>query len=417
MWIKKPEFIFIIFAFIFGLLFMFITPYNMVPDEQSHLMRACEVADGILYNKTPAQNVKCDKHLEKEVVVERDGHVYPVSGYPPLLYAFSALGLKVGEIWGGYAMFYLARFFNLLCWIALIALAIRITPVFKYQFMFAALLPMSLFEGMSVSADSFNNAFAFLFFAYVFKLIYGKNKLETKDYIMLVGMTLLSAFTKGSVYPIFLFFFLPIKKNKFLFAILSLGAAFVLSSGWASINTAFINPFANPEYHKYLLIHNPFDFIQKYFRTLFFLFSYYIKGCIGILGWLNVRLNFIAYLLTSVMFMLSFLFLPEKKITNFQRVTALVVFFLFTTILHIIEYIVWTPVDYLKVIGVQGRYFISMLPLIFMVFAQPKSCFTQKAQKYFKITLIIFIMLLLIYTSLRLLKQYHVEIFYFYMFK
>jgi len=204
MWIKKPEFIFIIFAFIFGLLFMFLTPYNMVPDEISHLRRSCEVADGILYSKEPVQSVKCDKYLEKEIAVERDGHVYPVSAYPPLLYAFSALGLKVGEIWGGYAMFYLARFFNLLCWIGLIALAIRITPVFKYLFLFAALLPMSLYEGMSVSADSFNNAFAFLFFAYVFKLIYDKNEIIniTEVRIYAIGLRRTSSQPRIPIQPL-----------------------------------------------------------------------------------------------------------------------------------------------------------------------------------------------------------------------
>lgn len=51
MWIRKPEFIFIIFAFIFGVIMMFITPPYLVPDENAHLMRACEVADGIFIIK------------------------------------------------------------------------------------------------------------------------------------------------------------------------------------------------------------------------------------------------------------------------------------------------------------------------------------------------------------------------------
>lgn len=418
MWIKKPEFIFIIFAFIFGLLFMFLTPYNKVPDEISHLRRACEVADGIFYSKTPVQSVKCDKYLEKEIAVERDGKVYPTSGYPPLLYAFPALGLNVGKLLGGSVMFYLARIFNLFAWIAMIALAIRITPVFKYLFLFAALLPMSLFEGMSVSADSFNNAFAFLFFAFVFKLIYDKQELNKKDYILLSIMTILSAFTKGSVYQVFLFFFLPLKKHRYTFAILSICAAFLLSYLWASTNTPFINTDgANPEYHKYLLLHNPLDFVQKYIKTLVLMFTYYIKGCIGILGWLNLRLNPIAYILTSVIFMFSFLFIPEKKITNLQRVTAFCVFLIFTTIFHIIEYIVWTPPEIAKITGVQGRYFISMLPLIFMIFAQPKAYFSEKVRKYFKITLIVFVGMLLFYTCLRLMKDYQPSLYYFYMFK
>lgn len=255
---------------------MFLTPPYKVPDESSHLLRACEVADGIFYNKTPAQNVECDKYIQKQFSLIRPAEVYQVTGYPPVLYAFSALGLNAGKLWGGAVMFYLGRIFNLLMWIALIAVAIRITPVFKYQFLFAALLPMSVYVGMSLSADAFNNAFSFLFFAYLFKLIYDKKDLERQDYILLVLMSLLSAFTKGAIYPIFLFFFLPIKKYKYLFSISCLGLAFALMSWWAAINLPFYNPQASPELHRYLLLHNPFDFVLLYIKALIHNCFYYI---------------------------------------------------------------------------------------------------------------------------------------------
>lgn len=146
MWIKKPEFIFIIFSFIFGLIMMFVTPPYLVPDEAAHLMRACEVADGIMYNKAPAQNVECDRYIQKGMNFVRPEKMHQCTGYSPVMYTFSALGLKAGMLWGGKVMFYLGRFANLLAWIILTALAIRITPVFKFPFLFAALMPMTLYE-------------------------------------------------------------------------------------------------------------------------------------------------------------------------------------------------------------------------------------------------------------------------------
>lgn len=405
--IGKPEFIFIIFAFIFGVIFMFLTPPYKVPDESSHLLRACEVADGIFYNKTPAQNVECDKYIQRQFSLIRPAEVYQVTGYPPVLYAFSALGLNVGKLWGGAVMFYLGRIFNLLMWIALIAAAIRITPVFKYQFLFAALLPMSVYVGMSLSADAFNNAFSFLFFAYLFKLIYDKKDLERQDYILLVLMSLLSAFTKGAIYPIFLFFFLPIKKHKYLFSFLCLGAAFALMSWWASINLPFYNPQASPDIHRYLLLHNPFDFILLYIKALIHNCFYYIRGCIGILGLLDVRFALHIYIITILAFFSSFFFLPEKKVSNPQRILSLAVLFMFLTMLHCVLYITWTPVGTYKISGFQGRYLISILPFIFLIFAQNKDYVSEKFQKYYKILLIIFIFLLLLYASWILLKTYH----------
>lgn len=64
--LKSPEIIFAILAFVFGCVFLFITPFNEVPDEQAHLMRACEVADGILYSKnTPILTTRCDERIKK----------------------------------------------------------------------------------------------------------------------------------------------------------------------------------------------------------------------------------------------------------------------------------------------------------------------------------------------------------------
>lgn len=417
MWIRKPEFIFIILAFIFGVIMMLVTPPYKVPDEEAHLLRACEVADGILYNKTPAQNIECDKYIQRDMNLSRPEGVYQVTGYPPLLYFVSALGLKVGQVFGGKTMFYFGRIFNFIFWLILTALAIRITPVFKWMFLFSALLPMSLYEGMSLSADSFNNAFAFLFFAYVFKLIFDKNDVSKKDLCILAFMSFLSAFTKGAIYPILLFVFLPMKKHKYIFSICCFSIAFMLMSYWASINLPFINPPANPEYHKYLLLHYPLDFLKEYILALVFKINYYIRSCIGILGWLDVRLYPWVYTLTSVVFFSLFIFLPEKKVTNIQRIFSLIVLIGFMTMLHIILYITWTPPEFNKIEGFQGRYLISVLPYIFLIFAQTKQYFSEKINANYKVFILIYIFVLLSISCARLLKEYHPLIYYFYMFK
>ena len=412
MWIKKPEFIFIIFALFFGFMMMAVTPPYKVPDEEDHLLRACEVADGILYNKTPAENVQCDNYIRKNMEFERPDNVYTVMGYPPLLYFASALGLKVGQIWGGKVMFFLGRIFNFFVWIALTALAIRITPVFKWIFLFSALLPMSLYQGMSLSADSFNNAFAFLFFAYVFKLIFEKKETSKKDLIILSVMSFLSAFTKGAIYPILLFVFLPMKKHKYLFASVCFALAFLLMSYWASINLPFINPPADPEYHKYLLLHNPLDFIREYILAVVFKINYYIRSCVGIFGWLDVRLYPWVYTLTAVVFFSLFIFLPEKKVSNVQRIFALTVLFLFMTMMHVILYITWTPPEFDKIEGFQGRYLISILPYVFLLFAQGKQYVSEKFQTNYKIFILIYMFLLLSMSCVRLSAAYYPAIFY-----
>lgn len=172
--LKRPELIFIIFGLIFGLFMIFVTPKFGVPDENGHFARAQEVSKGILYNNLP-QNRKDDYQF------------HGASGYSPIMYAFSGLSLKITQKFDENIQFYTGRIVNLIVWILLIALAIHITPVFKWAYFIGALLPMSIFEGMSYSADSFSNAFAFLFFAYIFKLIFNDKEFSYKKDIPLLA--------------------------------------------------------------------------------------------------------------------------------------------------------------------------------------------------------------------------------------
>lgn len=145
---QHPEIIFIIFALCFGIIFaMRVIPFSIL-DGGEHYWRALEVSHGVFFNGNKTTWV---------------------GGYSPVMYLASALGLKLCNYY-----FFAGRIFNLLVWIILIASAIRITPVFKWMFLITALYPTSLYQGMSYSADSFSNAFSFLFFAYMFKLIFSE---------------------------------------------------------------------------------------------------------------------------------------------------------------------------------------------------------------------------------------------------
>ncbi len=384
---------------------MFITPPYLVPDENAHIMRACEVADGILYNKTPAQNVECDKYIQKALEVDRPVSMHQATGYSPIMYTFSAAGLAVGKVFGGKVMFYLGRFFNLIAWILMTALAIRITPVFKFPFLFVALMPMTLYEGMSLSADAFNNGVTFLFFAYIFKLIFEKKDVSKKDFVLLVLFSLVSAFSKGIIFPIFLFYFLPIKKHKNLFATIMLLLAFLLMSFWSSINMTYISPEVNLALNKSLLIHKPWHFISLYAKSVVNI-TYYLKSCIGILGWLDIRLKPFFYLPTALVFLSTLLFFKEEKVDNKLRLFSLFVLVLFITFLHIYYYVIWTPISSDRIHGIQGRYFIPMLPFLFLFLAQSKKYLSDKFLRIYKVFLVSYIFYMQIFTTVILIKTF-----------
>lgn len=219
-------------------------------------------------------------------------------------------------------------------------------------------------------------------------------------------MSIISAFVKGAVYPIFLFVFLPFKKHKYLFSILCLVVSSALMIYWASINYTYVNPLADAEYHRNLLIHNPFDFLVMYFKTLFYNLTFYIRSCIGYLGLLDVKFNSLVYVVYFILFVSMFFVLPEKKITRGQKWVSILAVVIFTTFLHLMYYINWTsPMD-AKITGIQGRYFIPILPFLFIIFTQKSEYFSEKFRINYKVFLSAAVFFLLIYVSV-VLKIYY----------
>ena len=387
--LNKPEVLFLILGVIFGLAFMIISPPLTVADGSGHLKRAIEVSNGILYNKTPAKFTKTDVlflHNEKfSKYAINDKHFHHMSGYSPINYLASAMGIKIGYLFKNVIlMFYLARLFNLFVWLALIYFAIRITPVFKWHFSIFALLPMNVYEGMSLAADSFVNSFSFLFFAYMFKLIFEKKEklsnLEISGYAI---FTFISAFLKGClIYPAFLMFFVK-DRRKIIISVLVITLCGLLGSIWI-FNNHIAAPFANQEYNRYILLTKPYYVIYIVFKTMLLHYPYYIQGIIARPGQIMAKMPICVYICTVIIYMLNFKFVPcEQRIDKRYRIFAAGLILLFCIIMLCQLFFTWTPVGSFKVGGFQGRYLIFLLPLYFLIFSENPDCKTYDKFKIF----------------------------------
>lgn len=84
--------------------------------------------------------------------------------YPPVPYVPSAIGIRVGRVFGGsaFVLVLLARLADLAAFIAIIALAIRRLPTRPWVLAVVALTPVALFQAASVSADAITTALALL---------------------------------------------------------------------------------------------------------------------------------------------------------------------------------------------------------------------------------------------------------------
>ncbi len=414
----KPEIIFLILGLLFGILFMVLTPPLQVPDEAGHLHRAIEISNGIFYNKVPAGVSGCDKLFLADNTFKQEfqhtGEKFHLqSGYSPVMYIASSLGVKIGAAFKNpFAAFYLARVFNLFFWLAAIYFSIKLTPVFKWQFLFCALLPMSVFEGMSVSADSFVNAFMFLFFAYLFRLIFsGKEELSRPQIILYCLMTIISSLLKGClIYPAFLIFFVK-DKRKWLLGSCAIAAAVLSGLLWISANYVALGPEGVPSEAKNYICAFPFEFAMKLLRTVVVSPLYWIKGTIGILGYLTVK-RFPAwfYLMTFFVFWGSFVFIPEKfKFGLKIKLLSLGLIVFYTMMVLTALFITWNPVDTVKIHGFQGRYFIALLPLFFIVFSNSVPTVEPLQSSKFKNFLLAYIMFMLVSSCTLLVYVYQIS--------
>ncbi len=409
--LEKPWIIFAIIALFFGSLFLFITPAFEVPDEIAHLYRACEVADGIFYNKYPAHETHYDK-LFKFLPLRDNTEFHFMSGYSPVMYLTSALAIKIGSIItdNGVFIFYFARLANLLAYILLCAFAIKITPVFKYQFMFIALLPMALYEGMSLSADSFNNGFSFLFFAFVLKLIFEKKETTKKDFTILSVLAFVGALCKGLVYPVLLFPFInnfssEFKyKNKYIYLWPIIIITLFICWFWHHINNVILNPTLSEYNTSDIIFSQPQKVINMIINTIKAYNFEFIRQCIGLFGLYLAKFDYTI----SIFIFLSSLIMLGKKIPLKLRLTSFLSFIIFYVSLLYMFLINWTGVNDNLIQGIQGRYFISALPFLFLAFSFPVVSLSDKYKQIFKIIMVLYSLYLLTTMCIILYEYYFI---------
>ena len=239
---------FFVAALIWGTSTVFITPPFQVPDENAHFFRAYQVSragfmpviqnngiggyipDGLIKvvifycTRHSFPNQKIDRSVVEEAMEiplnneNKSFMTFPNSCYnTPTLYLPQALALMLGTYFNISPFFqiYLGRLFNLLFWIVLATIAIRIAPVFKWLMALVALLPMSVYQAASLSPDASMNAVSMLLFGFILYLAYDENKkLDRNSIILFAIMAIFLTLSRYAYVSIALLFFLiPVSKS------------------------------------------------------------------------------------------------------------------------------------------------------------------------------------------------------------
>lgn len=462
---KETHVVFIYLALIFGLIFIFLTPPFQSPDEDSHFKKAYLISKGQIikssdniidgyylpqdmikysYEKTSKMSNRnwkytySDFYNDNFMTVEYSNEIlsdFSAEDVSIIPYIPASVGIFIARHTSNMLisgmpstayMLYFARFFNLIAYVILGALAIKITPILKKTMMTVLLLPMSLFLGSMMSYDSILISISLLTIALILDMIYNKKtNFDTKHLIIfaILGFVLLKL---KVIYFIIIGLLLMVPKNKFKdnkkikYALYTIGLVILLylisKIPYLFNQTVVSNGSELITKQKEFAFNNPFLFVGNIFKNIYAQKSMLLIQMIGVLGLLDTYLPrliiFILVLLIGLV-SLSELSLDKIKIDTKTKVLSLLIFIVLLIAIYAAMYLMWTPlvleVGGNTITGVQGRYLLPIIILPLFILSNNKLKKYKMAEKIMNIilehyTLIIFIGLMV--SSLMLLIRY-----------
>jgi uncharacterized membrane protein len=421
----KPEVFFVIFGCLFGFIILFVTPPFQVPDEINHFYRAYQISEGQM--KALKQNSRLGGYVPKSLVkitepflglrwnmnaktnfetiidqlqtpLDANNKIFVdfpnTSVYSPVSYfpqSISILVLRKFNLPPLY-IFYCARISALLFWLLSIFHAIRTMPFYKWFFTFLALLPMSLFINMSLSADVVTNLLSFNLIACIFKLAYVEQNISLKNIIIPAVMAIFLVTAKFVYAPIVLLFLLIPKskwntdKDYYTQAITFISIFFVtILIGSKSINDLYL-PYNvyNKNFRDGITLvqcadmHEQIHYILNHGSYLWHVFGssmkhtfdMYYQGYIGTLGWIDTKFPiWFIHLSYLILFTIALLDNGEAiKLNMNDKFIILIDMIIIIGLILLSQHLTWDCVGGDIIANLQGRYFIPVFPLFFMLF-------------------------------------------------
>ncbi len=420
----KLHILFIFFALTLGVLYMALIPPYVAPDEETHIHTAyalsnnflgiendiyvsLRASDDIAFDKADELDIYSYQTVAQELfgqcadstMVSTDNAV--VYTEPFYIYLPTAIGLTIARLcnFNYITLIFFGRVMNLLVYTAIVALAIAQMPRFKRILCVVALLPMSLQLAAAFNYDAIVLATAFLYTAVVLKTLTSEGDFSPKQLLLVVVLGLLLAPMKKLYVFLCLFCcILPLKRcpalvQKWFWKVVLLGVVgFIcliptfLDMMWVSkasleVASMIVLPEVNP-----LNV----DYSEQYFWTVPYLLTHLTGAVKMVLRTIqeNTGLYFVQLIggkageyilrditiwapligvLYGVLFLCAvptdqekpLLSLPQKCWSGLLLLATLgALFFVCLT---------WTPLRNTTIWGLQGRYFLPVLPLVLLM--------------------------------------------------
>jgi uncharacterized membrane protein len=411
-----PEYAFAIIGLIFGLLFVYASPPWGANDEDRHffnsyfystgqngmrqngkrvggdlpesVVKTASAYQGLVFSPT----VKLSRNrIEQSARVPLDEartvfYDNPSFGVNPFAFSPYIAGIWISRfidsnpvhlLWG-------ARIAGLLTYLALVFVAIRTIPIHKWVLVAVALTPMTLYQASSVTYDMLCISLAYLLLALIVRFAVRDQPVSTGELALFFFVAVLQRYAKDAyfLFP-FLFFLIPrqnIGSNIRVAAIFLLLCALVALprftwdiyirsldlEGGTSLQSDFV--FDGGKQVAFYL-QRPLEFIAYLWLNVVSQSRVWISGAVGRFGYAYATLPG-AVVFMHGLALLALSVLDSSTVNTFSRwqKTLIATIGAGSVALIIVGFfVVGTPVGGHELFGVQGRYFLPILPVLLLL--------------------------------------------------
>lgn len=322
-----------------------------------------------------------------------------VSVHSAVAYLPQAIGLVVANCLSKNAVqhVFAGRLANAICCGGVILLAIMLAGRWSPCLAVVALLPQTLHQMSTLSADGLTNSVALLGFALVLRWRdQSKDSIPIREIVLWWGLTTLLAWCK-SVYVVWplLIWLVPGRRFggvrwQFAWFAVGLTAAVISLLLWSHLVKAYW-----PDPHHWtqdptsrsrqlaFLVDNPVWFCGAIANTFYRFSSIYLNQLVGMFGWANIPLPLPAVLTAASTTLAGLILLrsaparieppaestlpdsqPAPPVEIKDRLVVLVAMLGTVALMSVGLYLWWTPVGSHTIEGIQARYLIPLLPLL-----------------------------------------------------
>lgn len=446
---KKNDLKFIFLIFITVNIFSFMFPVYQVPDEMKHIQLTYDelnqekevfyeygdFVDTIRMYGVYDEKVNYDRYFNFDLKLQNNLEL-KLPKISIIRHLPQSFGIIIGHFLNlpvivtlALCEFLAVCFYTLAC-----AITLKLMPVKKNVMKFIMILPILIQQMGSMSYDVTLISLSFIFIAYILNLKFKKDKIDYKDALIALGLLFCIGIIKIPYILLgLLVFLLPlnkinilgidkefIKKHRILFIILTivviiLGMIVALKMSYGRILLAFIT--------------HPIELFKTLFETLKAHGTGLAYTICGNLGWLDIPVS----MLYCAFIVLTGIFLVFTKEKEEEKMDFSIKDRLIIILISIIMFVVtilslygWTlqkngitdinlwsfkeMIDYIKnnivaVDGLQGRYFIPIIPVVCLCLSSKK---ISKLTKNINMNIlnIIFYSVVIIYMFIVVLFRY-----------